>query len=513
MPSVLPNTFYQKTPKQVHDDGIRTLSNGLRQIGISNPNTGQNSDYDKQWTAIGNEIAVGQANGVISVDANMPDTATGANLDRWLAVVGLSRNPAIGSRGVVTISLNQASTLIATGQQLTDVAGLRYQVSTGGTYANQTQVPVTSIDTGASTNHNNGDVLSWVTPPPYAAPTVTVGTPGSTDGLVDGSNSEVGVDGPPRNRLLNLLQNPPIGGNWAQVSSWGTLALPGVVSLCSVYPAILGPSSVFFCVSATVNLTGPFVANSFSRAIASSIVATVILPYVAGQLPEGVYVQGLSSADLPCDVAIQMALPSAPSAQPPGPGGGWIDGAPWPPSNGTDGARITAITSPTVVTINATTTTPPSPGGTHVAWVSSTTWTVVTATVVSYTGSSGAWVLTLDTPLPGVANNNYIFPASTNQATYLTSLLTSFASMGPGEWSSNATVLQRGFRHPIPGLVAPYAMGNIQLGNLIRSATEVQDAFYIYRQFTTPTVPASISIPPTIAPNVFIPNNIGFYQV
>jgi hypothetical protein len=512
MPSVAPLTYYQKSPKQVHDDGLRTLRNGLIQIGIANPNTGPNSDYDKQWTAIGNEIAVGQANNVISVDANMPDTATAANLDRWLAIVNLSRNPAIGSHGNITISLNAAATLIPSTAQLTDTAGLVYQVVTGGTYANATQVPIFAVSTGTATNHNNGDVLSWVTPPPFSGPTAVVGTPGSTDGLVDGTNSEVGVDGPPRSRLFNIFQNPPLGGNWAQVSGWATSALPGVVALASVYPALLGPSSTFFCVSATVNLTGPFVANSFSRQIPAATVSSIILPAVQGKLPEGVYCQGLSAVDLPCDVAIQIAIPSSPSAQPPGAGGGWVDGAPWPPSNnGSDGVRVIAITSPTQITVNATTTTPPAIGGTHVSWVSPSTWTVTQATVTGYSGGSGAWVLTLDTPLTGVALQNYIFPSAVNQSTYLSSLLASFASMGPGEWTSNPTALQRAFRHPIPGLVAPYAMSNTQLGSLIRSSNEVLDAFYIFRTYTTPPVPSG----PTgvLAPNCLVPQNIGFYQV
>jgi hypothetical protein len=509
MPSVAPLTFFQKTPRQVHDDGIRTQSNGLRSIGIANPNTGPNSDYDKLWTAIGNEIAVGQANGVISVDANMPDTAGGPNLDRWLALLKLTRNPAIGSHGPITISLNAASTLITTGQQLTDTAGLRYEVTTGGTYANQTQVPVSAIDAGSATNHDNGDVLSWVTPPPFSAPTAVVGTPGSTDGLVDGADSEVGIDGPPRSRLYNRLQNPPLGGNWSQVSSWATNAVPGAVALAGVYPALLGPGTLFFAVSATVNLAGPFVANSFSRVVPSALVSTVIVPYVQGQYPEHAYIQGLGSADLPCDVAIQLALPSSPSAQPAGPGGGWLDGQPWPSSNGTDGARISSVTSPTVITVNAATTVAPGLGATHISWVSPNDWLIHSATVTGIAGGPGAWVLTLDTPLPNVLPGGMIFPSSLNQSVYLTALLTAFAGMGPGEWTSNSTILARGFRHPLPGLVAPYSMGNTQLSAVIRSAPEVEDAQYIYRQFTTPTVPI---VPVGSNPvNVLVPAAIGFY--
>jgi hypothetical protein len=503
-------TYTSKSPTQVHNDFLRTVRNGLISIGVPNPNTGPNSDYDVTATALGNEIAVSQANGVILADQVMPDTAAATFLDRWLNLWGLQRNPAVGSHGVVTITLSVPSTLITSSQMLTDTAGLRYQVATGGTYANQSQVPIVAVDTGSATNHANGDILTWVTPPPFTAPTVTVGTPGATDGLVDGGNSEVGQDEPPRNRLFNLLQNPPLGGNWAQISSWATKASPGAVALASVYPALLGPGTTYFAVSAIVNLTGPFVANSFSREVPSSLVSGTIVPYVQGQVSEHASVQGVSSVDLPCSVAMQLALPSAPTAQPPGPGGGWLDAAPWPPSNIVSAVSITSVSSPTVITVNATTTNPPSPGATNVCWVSPNDWTIYQAQVVSYTGGSGAWVLTLSTPLPSVVPGGYIFPASANQATYLLALLGAFAAMGPGEWTSNPTALQRAFRHPLPGLVAPCTMGPTQLSAVIRSATEVEDAQYIFRSYVTPPVPATpVGSNP---PNCFVPQYIGFYS-
>ena len=505
-------TYVQKTPKQVHDDYLRTVRNGLISIGIPNPNTGPNSDYDKLASALANEIAVSQANGVIMADQLMPDTAASTYLDRWLNLFKLTRNPAVGSHGVVTITLNQPSALITNLQQLLDTAGLRYQVAVGGTYANQSQVPIYAVDTGTATDHSNGDILTWVTPPPFASPTVTVGTPGATDGLIDGANSEVGNDEPPRNRLFNLLQNPPLGGNWSQISGWASGSVPGVVALASVYPALLGPGTTFFCVSGIVNLSAaPFVSNSFSRAIPSALVSGTIVPYVQGQVSEHAYIAGLSSVDLPCSVAMQLALPSAPTANPPGPGGGWTDAAPWPPSNGgTAPVVITSVTSPTTITVNATTANPPSPGATNICWVSPSTWSIYQAQVVSYTGSAGAWVLTLSTPLPGVLPGGYIFPASVNQNVYLLALLGAFAAMGPGEWTNNPTLLQRAFRHPIPGSVAPYTMGPTQLSAVIRSAPEVQDAQYVDTDYTVPPVPSTPV--GTYAPNILVPNYIGFYQ-
>jgi hypothetical protein len=83
--------------------------------------------------------------------------------------------------------------------------------------------------------------------------------------------------------------------------------------------------------------------------------------------------------------------------------------------------------------------------------------------------------------------------------------------MGPGEWTNNVTILQRGFRHPIPTLVAPSAMGATQLSAVIRSSVEVEDAQYIFRTATTPPLPAGpVGSNP---PFVFTPGTLGWYPV
>lgn len=508
-------TYATKTNVQVRDDVLRTIKNGLIAQGIPNPNVGPNSDYFLIATAFGNELAVVLANSTILADQLMPDTAAASFLDRWLNLVGLSRRPALPSAGLVTITVSVASTLITVGMQLIDNVGLRYQVTVAGSYGNGANVPVQAIDTGKATNHANGDTLTWVTAPAFTASNVSVGTTGGTDGLSGGADSEVGVDEPPRQRLFSVLQNPPKGGNSADIITWASEASP-IVQGAWVYPALMGPGTVFAAVAREPQTTVPLTSTSKNRDITSTLMAGTIQPFVQGNLPEHVFSVIASVANQPVDIAILLALPSAPSASPPGLGGGWLDGSPWPVSiSGTTPVTVTAVTSSTVFTVNAVT--PPQAGVSHIAWLNPANWTLYTAIVVSFTGTSGAYVLTVDTPMPGIANGSYVFPQSAQQLNYVAAVFQAFSVMGPGEWTSSLGVLARAFRHPTPGLAWPYSLGATFLKTVINSGPEVLDANWLFRSATTPTVPGSVTVDTTTgnltsaAVNIFVPRNIALY--
>lgn len=333
-----------KTQAQIRDDILRTLSNHLISIGIPNPNVGPGSDYYGIATGVANEICVGIANGIVQTDNQMPDTAAGTFLDRWLALFGLSRAGATQSRGVVTpdYSLTQGYTTVPTDAILIDAVGLRFQVSVPGQYGPgnpsngqpaRMQVPVISVDAGSATNHDNGDPLTWVTFVPFVAEDASVGTPGGEDGLSGGNNSEVGQDQPPRQRLFTRMQNPPAGGNWSDVAGWCTESSPDVqAGFC--YPALLGPATVFFAVCGAAQTQAPFSSTSKSRELSLALVAGTVLPYVQGKYSTRAAVIGASCVDEPTDVALLLSLPAAPTAAPSGPGGGWLDGSPWPSSVG-----------------------------------------------------------------------------------------------------------------------------------------------------------------------------------
>lgn len=509
-------TYVTKTNTQIRDDFLRGLKNGLIAIGVSNPNIGPNSDYYLLATALGNEMAVDQANAIINADAQMPDTAAGAALDRWLSIFGLSRRPGIPSYGNISAPCSTTTTVVPALSQLTDTVGLRYQVTTGGIYTavgGILSIPIVAIDVGKATNHVNGDLLKWVTAPAFCSTNTTVGAVGGTDGLTGGFDSEVGVDEPPRNRLLQAMQSPSKGGNSGEVAAWCTQSSPSVQA-AFVYPALLGPGTVFAAVCQAPQTSAPFGSTSKNRDIPTTLVNGTIAPYVQGLVPEHAFVCVTTIANEAVDVAILLSLPSAPTASPPGGGGGWLDGSPWPTSiSGTTPTTVTSVTSSTVITVNAPT--PPIAGVSHVASLSPANWTLYTATVLSYTGT-GPYTITLDTPMPFVASGDMLFPQSSNQAAYVAAALQAFSTLGPGEWTSAPSVLSRSFRHPPPAASWPYSLDARFLKQIINAGPEVLDANWIYRSAITPGVPISISVSGTTLtsppPILFVPGRIGFYQ-
>lgn len=530
-------TAQTKSQPQIRDDILRTLANHLRAIGVATPNTGPGSDYYAIATALANEVAVGIANGVIAVNNLMPDTAGGAFLDRWLAIFGLSRAGATQSAGVISpvFSLVTGYTNVPTGAQLIDSAGLRYQVSVGGLYGPGSAilgqppaltVPVTSIDAGSGTDHANGDQLTWVTAPTFIGPNASVGTAGGTDGLSGGNNSELGNDEPPRARLISTLQNPPGGGNWSEVNQWIQQSSPNVqAGFC--YPALIGPATVFGLAVGAAQVAGPFSSTSKNRTLPAALMSGKVIPYVQGKYSTRAAVIISTPASQPADVALYLAIPSAPTASPAGPGGGWVDGSPWPST----GSLVGAPFVPTVIGVTnskqfqvlvAPNSGSPVPGVSSIAYLDPTNWTLYTATVVSSSVSgpfSNIYSITIDTPWPGISTNYFVFPQSLQQQNYVSAALQGFANLGPGEWTSNVSVLTRAFRHPSPQLSWPSSLDANFLRVMENAGTEVATAAFLFRSLTTPTVPAVPTITASdpllllsAPPNILVPRNIGLYQ-
>ena len=526
--AITPYQFVQKTPRQIHDDYVRTIKAGLQGLGISNPNVGPGSDYDLQGWALGNALGVVQAGTVIANDQLMPDTAAGAFLDRWLTTFGLARNGAVQSSGLITPTFLITSGYVnIAAQQLTDSNGSVFQVSVPGSYGpggpnftttpSLLQVPVISVVGGSSMNHANGDSLQWVIAPPFCGSQAKVGTTGGSDGLAGGTDSEVGVDEPPRQRLFSRLQNPPTGGNWSAVKGWAEASTPDVQA-AFVYPALLGPGTVFVAVQRAAQLTAPLTSTSKNRDLPSALIAGTVLPYVKGLVPSNMFVCVASVVSQPGDVALLLSLPSAPTAVVAGPGGGWVDGSPWPQSQGSF-SNVAGVTSSSVITVLAASA--PTPGVTSVAWISPLTWQLYSAVVLtSTTVSAGVFLISLSAPFPGIAVGNAIFPQAVQQQNYLAAALQAFANMGPSEWTANATLLTRGFRHPTPGSAQtwPNAFDANFLRVMENAGQEVLSASFI-QSTTPPAVPGVPTVNGTTgaltstAPYVFCPRNISFFQV
>lgn len=526
-------TSQSKTQPEIRDDIIRSLSNHLRSLGIPNPNVGPTSDYYGLADGVANEICVGLANGVVNTNNQMPDTSGGAFLDRWLTFFGLARRSATQSAGVIlpAYSLVQGYTLIPVNSQLLDASGLRYQVIAGGSYgpgnpgAGQPPnlyVPVQSVDAGAASDHANGDALTWVSIIPYVGNVATVGTTGGSDGLSGGNDSEATQDEPPRSRLFQRTRFPSVAGNWSDVADDVRASSPDVQD-SGIYPALLGPGTVFFAAWGAPQTVGVLSSTSKNRSLPAALIGGTVLPYVQGKYPGRAVVVGTSTADQPVDLAILLSLPSASTASPAGPGGGWLDGTPWPSSiAGVTACIVTAVTSSVVFVVNATSA--PTPGVSHVAYVSPSNWQIYSATVLAVSGTSGAYTVTTDTPWPNLATDfaTYprigVFPQSVRQASYLAAALAGFANLGCGEWSTSAVILRRSFRHPSTSQTWFSNLDANFLRTIENAGQEVLSATYLYRSASSPIAPGTPTIlsmdPFTLTsapPNILVPRMIAFY--
>ncbi len=502
-------TFVVKDAITIRDDVLRTIKNGLLRRGIESPNVSPGSDWFVLATALGNELAVVGANAVVKADEQMPDSAAGDGLARIAEILGLSKQAAAGSVGFVNI-VSSATSPIPTGQELLDANGLRYRVTVGGNYANGSSVPVDAVDTGAATNKAEGDVLRWKVSPPFCDEKVTVGA----GGLVNGIDAE--DDEALRARVLAVFQNPPGSGNWEHCAELAEES-DARVQKAFVYPAALGPSTLRVAVTAAPTR------SSKLRDVASTVLSGTVAPYIKGKLPEHAHIEVTTVENVECDVAFGLTLPEATTANPPGPGGGWLNGSPWPAVilDGTNPlkASVTAVTSSTEFTVDAVTA--PSPGVSRIAWLSPIDWRLYTALVTSFSGTSGSYVVNIDSPFTGVAVGHLIWPECQNARLYAETALAEFALMGPGQVTSNASALVRGFRHPIPANGWPMSLGPHLLNALTKSHEEVLSAQFFERGAPghttlsgssgqlTPNVPATISSPP----KQFVPRNIAFYRI
>jgi uncharacterized phage protein gp47/JayE len=498
-------TFDARDASTIRDSILRVLRNGLIAIGVENPNVTPGSDWYVLAQSVANELTVVEANAAIKADAQMPDSADGEDLARIAAIYGLSLQPAAGSAGTVALTTS-ALTSVVTGAELIDGAGLRYRVTVGGLFDDGDLISIEAVDTGSGTNHAEDDVLRWQSAPPFADEKALVGV----GGLVNGHDEE-GYEGL-RARLLAKLSTPPRSGNWEHVAELAEASAPAVQK-AFVYPAVQGAGTVHIAVTAAPT------DEVKTRDVNDATMTGTVIPYVQGQLPEHVYSVITTVTNVPCDVTFMIALPDAPTASPSGPGGGWLDGTPWPDVGASgEGCRVTTVTSSQILIVDALI--PPFAGVSRVSWLSTDDWLVRTARVVTKTGSSGAYTITIDAPFTGIAVGDFLWPACQNAQTYADAVLDAFALMGPGEKTDNASVLIRGFRHPRPRTAWQSSLSPQMLRDVTDAGDEVDTALYLWRSdgtnelsvttgSLTPEAPASLSDPP----NQFTPNRLGFYPL
>lgn len=499
-------TFVRRDSATIREGILRVIRSGLIDRGVTSPNVTPGSDWYVLAQSVADQLAVTEANATIVADQILPDTSVEEDLARICAIHGLSKQPAAGSVGAVILE-SSAATTIATGDQLIDGSGLSYEVTTGGIYTSGQSVPIRAVDTGKATNHDEDDVLRWVSTPAFANAKALVGPGGLVNGI-DAEDDEV-----LRGRLYEHLRNPPGSGNAEHVAEIAEESTPSVQKSFP-YPAIQGPATVHVAVTAAPTETNK------SRQIAAATMTSTVVPFVQGQLPEHVYSVVTTVEDVDADVAFGLTLPEAPTANPPGPGGGWLDATPWPAPDASTTWRctVTGVTSTSVFTVDATTA--PTINVTRICWLSPYEWKLYFATVIGLSGTSGAYTITLDQPFVGVTTGSYIWPRCEHAEDYVAAVLAHFALLGPGEKTANVSALVRGFRRPRPAFGWPNTLGGHLPKAITTARSEVEDAQFFHRTDGTTTLTDSSGVvnpqlPATLTdpPKIFVPRHLAFYRI
>ncbi len=503
----MPEPLTTRDSATIRDGILRTERSGKIARGVPNPDVSPGSDAYVRAQSIANQLVVVEANAEASANQILPDTSTGEKFKQTCELYGVYARSAAPSVGPVLHDAVTSITITAgVNDLLVDGAGLEF-TATAGVYAAGVPVLVTAKDTGSATNHDAGAILRWTNTPVGATEKAIVDVGGLVNG-VDAEDEET-----TREFLRVVLRDPPTTGNATDVMKAARDSTASVEA-AFVYPILRGPGSYGVAVTAATTATNK------SRTLNGTLVSSVVAPYITGKYPEHADAVITNTADVSTDIAIAITIPEAPTAPVPGPGGGWLNGTAWPAPDGatTFKCAVTAVASTLQFTVDATTS--PLAGVSQICWWSPYEDKLYRAKVTAVSGTSGAYVITIDNAFIGITAGCLISPDAVNAEAYFKALIASYAKMGPGEKTSNVSALVRGFRRPRPSVSWPYTLGAHLTRAVTEAQSEVQTAQFYYRTDGTTTIngPSGVVVPQvpgalTTPPNIYVPRHLAFYRV
>ena len=149
----------------------------------------------------------------------MIDTAMGEYLTRWASVWGIYRKEAQFAQGQV--SLQGEDALIAKGTQLKRAGGTLFKITENINTALTRTAPIKAIEAGSAANTLPDVHLQLVSPIVGTSSQTTVIAPGISGGQEAGSDDQL------RQRLLDRIQHPILGGRAQDYIQWAK-EVPGV---------------------------------------------------------------------------------------------------------------------------------------------------------------------------------------------------------------------------------------------------------------------------------------------
>jgi len=465
------------------------------------PPTQPGTDWYALGVAFGNGMLIQYANQRIAEDNASILDATGPALEDKRIGFGVPEVKPSPATGKVRVRVNGSATIPDKRQMLLP-NGLRIMAAGTQPVVDKSEIDVIGLDTGTGTNAKGGTEVTFVSPPVNVQAKAEVSKFFPLTGGID-----VETDARKRKRLLDRLKYQPGGGNWAGLRDIATASLASLQD-AFVYPALGGPSSVKV---ALLKAYDP--ANlDFSRAPDSAQTAFVRAALQAANASETEQVVQ-ACADQNCDVSLLVTIPD--SSLSGGNGTGWSDSVPWPQLAIADAGRvaITAVTNATAITVGAQTAVAPIAGQTQIAWWSSVDRKFYTFTVTGSGGSAGAYTLTLDKPMADSSGaspqvGDYISPAAERLADYGSTWLELMGQLGPGENTADAARLPRALRHPYIAVGPAASLSFPLLRQLSDKFTEMTSVAYSYASSMSPTVPATVDLPP----NVLRLTRFGIYK-
>lgn len=168
-------------------------------------------------------------------DDAFPDTATTDSLQRWASIWGVTRVQAVQALGLVDFGISSEAPSIEPGRRLVRSDGVEYETtsglvqSPGGNWIAQARAVVAGAD------GNYSGTVRLVEP-----------SPGIGDvPILTGSGVDGDTDEELRDRLLDVLQNPPQGGNAADYKRWA-LEVPALTRAWVMPPVAGSPDFTIY---------------------------------------------------------------------------------------------------------------------------------------------------------------------------------------------------------------------------------------------------------------------------
>ena len=483
----------------LRDRTLETIRRLKIRAGVTRPNVAPGSEsYIKAEAFAAGALEVHARLAAVQ-DAQMPDSATGEDLDRLALVLrGLYRSSGSGAAGYVKVSVTGTVTF-AQGAQCTSLDGLRYEVVTTTSAVNNGLVQVRGVDTGTRTNKPYGSSMVWTSPPSGSALTCVV----SNGGLSSGTDAE--TDSQLRARLMDALRHPAASGSWADYVEWAEGASNGIEK-AFVYPAYRGPGTV------AVALSREALADDYyTRELTAALVNTAALAMVE-RSPGHVNMLTQSVVDEATNVVLRLSLPL--HRVDGGPGGGWVDdiASRWPAVGTTPTFATRLSATPSVATVLRVITYSAPVVDAYIAVWSSTKKRFVRARVKSSAVVSGStYDVTLweGIDISALVSGDYVSPDAEKLDGYGSTVAGTFGKLGPGEITASTTYLPRSHRRPRTFESWRHQYTSRDVGELSTAHEEIQHV--------TVTVPTSLPVTPTVpgavttAPNVLVLGNFAVY--